>query len=307
MTSSFNNNKDKGLITGFYHRVGLSGPVTVVLGLGFLLLPLLPGEFPVIVGVEILILGLFAMSFNLIYGYMGQISFGHAAYFGLGAYGTALLFRAFQGGTGEIGYFDFFLSLLVAIPVSAVGALIVGFFCVRLTGVYFAIFSLAFGELIFYVVFSWYSFTGGDNGVQGLLPPPFFQNTVNYYYFTLTIVAVAIALLWRITRSPFGYTLRMLRDNQQRASFLGINVRMCMLMNFVIAGASWLGRVWLTCIHDTDRRRRFLRRTDGGICRLYHFKLLCHDVYRILAAYHWFHYPYSRIIRSWWPTLSYRQ
>ena len=246
MTSSFNKNKDKGLITDFYHRVGLSGPVAVVLGLGFLLLPLLPGEFPVIVGVEILILGLFAMSFNLIYGYMGQISFGHAAYFGLGAYGTALLFRAFQGGTGEIGYFDFFLSLLVAIPVSAVGALIVGFFCVRLTGVYFAIFSLAFGELIFYVVFSWYNFTGGDNGIQGLLPPPFFQNTVNYYYFTLTIVAVAIALLWRITRSPFGYTLRMLRDNQQRASFLGINVRLCMLMNFVLAGtfAGVAGALW---------------------------------------------------------------
>lgn len=238
--------KTWSLISNLHRRAGLSGPVVVLLGLGFLLVPLLPGEFPTIVAVEILILGLFAMSFNLIYGYMGQISFGHAAFFGLGAYATSILFRTLQTGTGEIGYYSFFLSLLVAIPVSAVGALIVGFFCVRLTGIYFAIFSLAFGELFFYVVFSWYGFTGGDNGIQGLLPPPFFRHTGNYYYFTLAVVAAAVTLLWRITRSPFGYSLRMLRDNRYRAAFLGINVRQCMLMNFVIAGtfAGVAGALW---------------------------------------------------------------
>ena len=246
MSSTDREKKDRGFFTGFYQRIGLSGPVAIILGLGFLLVPLLPGEYPVIVAVEILILGLFAMSFNLIYGYMGQVSFGHAAFFGLGAYATALLFRAFQAATGEIGYLDFFLSLSIAIPVSAIGALIVGFFCVRLTGIYFALLTLAFGELLFYVVFSWYSFTGGDDGVQGLLPPPFFRNAVNYYYFTLAVVTIAVAFLWRITQSPFGYSLRMLRENQQRAAFLGINVRLCMLINFIIAGtfAGVAGALW---------------------------------------------------------------
>jgi branched-chain amino acid transport system permease protein len=233
-------------LSKLYQRAGLSGPVVVLLGLGFLFVPLLPGDFPTIVGVEILILGLFALSFNLIYGYMGQISFGHAAFFGLGAYATALLFRFSQTATGEIGYVDFFLSLLIAIPVSAIGALIVGFFCVRLTGIYFALLSLAFGELIFYIVFSWYGFTGGDDGIQGLLPPPFLRNPDNYYYFTLAVVCVAGLLLWRITNSPFGYTLKMLRDNQRRAAFLGINVRLAMLMNFVLAGtfAGVAGALW---------------------------------------------------------------
>ncbi|MBW1980625.1 MAG: branched-chain amino acid ABC transporter permease [Deltaproteobacteria bacterium] len=236
----------RGFFSRLYQDSGLSGPILVFLGLGFLFVPLLPGDFPTIVGVEILILGLFALSFNLIYGYMGQISFGHAAFFGLGAYATALFFRASQMTTGEIGYAQFFLSLLLAIPVSAIGALIVGFFCVRLTGIYFALLSLAFGELLFYIVFSWYGFTGGDNGIQGLLPPPFFRNPDNYYYFTLAIVAIAGVLLWRIANSPFGYTLRMLRDNQRRAAFLGINVRLAMLMNFVLAGtfAGIAGALW---------------------------------------------------------------
>jgi len=240
------NNKNKVLIYNFFRNIGFSTTVILLLCFGFLSLPLLPGEFPIIVGVEILILGLFAMSFNLIYGYMGQISFGHAAFFGLGAYATALLFRAFQAQTGQISHLNFYLSLLVSIPVSAIGAMIVGFFCVRLTGIYFAILSLAFGELLFYVVFSWYSFTSGDNGIQGLLPPPFFKNTINYYYFTFTIVAIATAILWRITQSPFGYTLRMIRDNPNRAEFLGINVRSYMLMNFVIAGtfAGIAGALW---------------------------------------------------------------
>ena len=87
---------------------------------------------------------------------------------------------------------EFFLSLLAGPPVAALGALIVGFFCVRLTGIYFAMLSLAFGELLFYIVFSWYSFTKGDDGIQGLLPPPFFQDAVNFYYLTLAIVTLAL-------------------------------------------------------------------------------------------------------------------
>lgn len=245
MTSSDTKAK-RSLVRALYRKVGLSGPMLLIFGLGLILVPLLPGEYPVIVAVEVLILGLFALSFNLIYGFMGQISFGHAAFFGIGAYGTAIIMRASMASTGEMGYTVFFLALATAVPAAAFASLVVGFFCIRLTGIYFAILSMAFGELLFYIVFSWYGFTGGDNGIQGLVPPSFFKNTVHYYYLTLFVVYLAVAVLWHITRSPFGYTLRLLRENQQRAAFLGINVRKCMLMNFVIAGsfAGIAGALW---------------------------------------------------------------
>ena len=224
----------------------LSVPVLAVLFVLFLLVPALLGTFWVEVATEILLLGLFAASFNLIYGYMGQISFGHAAFFGLGAYATAILFREWSGATGEIGYLGFFLSVAVSVPVAALGALLVGYFCVRLTGIYFAILSLAFGELLFFVVFSWYSFTGGDDGIQRLLPPPALRDATAYYYLCFIVVVIAMLLMWRITQSPFGYILRAMRDNQERTRFLGINTRAYMLTNFVIAGtfAGLAGALW---------------------------------------------------------------
>ena len=224
----------------------LSVPVLAVLFVLFLLVPALLGTFWIEVATEILLLGLFAASFNLIYGYMGQISFGHAAFFGLGAYATAILFREWSGATGEIGYLGFFLSVVVSIPVAALGALLVGYFCVRLTGIYFAILSLAFGELLFFVVFSWYSFTGGDDGIQRLLPPPALRDATAYYYLCFIVVVIAMLLMWRITQSPFGYILRAMRDNQERTRFLGINTRAYMLTNFVIAGtfAGLAGALW---------------------------------------------------------------
>lgn len=236
----------RGKIAGAFDRWGSSRITTGIVFAGFVLVPLLPDQYWIYVATEILILGLFAMSFNMLYGYMGQISFGHAAYFGLGAYGTGLLMRYFRPGGGEIGYLDFFLSLLAGPPVAAIGALVISFFVVRLTGIYFAILTLAFGELLYYIVFSWYSFTKGDDGVQGLLPPPFFQDPINFYYFTLAVVLIAALLMWRILESPFGYTLRTLRDNQRRAAFLGINVRLHMSVNFVIAGtfAGVSGALW---------------------------------------------------------------
>ena len=224
----------------------LAVPAAILMFVLFLLVPLLPGKFWTHVSTEILILGLFAMSFNLLYGYMGQISFGHAAFFGVGAYASAMVFTRLKTEGGSIGMLDFFVSLLAGPPLAAVAALIVGYFCVRLTGIYFAMLSLAFGELLFYIVFSWYSFTKGDDGIQGLLPPTLFQDAVNFYYLTLAIVAAAAVLMWRITESPFGYALRTLRDNQRRAAFLGINVRLHMLVNFVIAGsfAGLAGALW---------------------------------------------------------------
>ena len=237
MTKETENKSTAGLFRRLYDAFGLSFPVSGALFISALLLPAIPGAFWTEVGTEILILGLFAMSFNLIYGYMGQITFGHAAFFGLGAYGTAILFREFSGGTGAIATWQFLVALSAGPPVAALGAFVVGIFVVRLTGIYFAILTLAFGELLFFVVFSWYTFTGGDDGIQRLLPPPFFRDENVYYYFTLVIVVLAMLVMWRITRSPFGYVMRSIRENQLRTRFIGINVQRYMLIHFTIAGA----------------------------------------------------------------------
>ena len=195
--------------------------------IGALFLPLVVGEFWVHVAVEILILGLFAVSFNMIFGYMGQLSFGHAAYYGVGAYATGMLLVKASVP----------LPLCLAASMIAAGicALVFGYFCVRLTGIYFAILTLAFGQLMYYIIFQWYSFTGGDDGLQGVVPPDFLFGATSYYYFTLVIVTAALIVMWYISQSPFGYTMRAIRDNADRTRFIGINVRRYMLINFVVA------------------------------------------------------------------------
>ncbi len=195
-------------------------------------------EFWVHVFTEILILGLFAASFNLIFGYMGQLSFGQAAYYGIGAYTTGLLLVKAK--------WPLILCLPVSMVTAGIAALILGFFCVRLRGIYFAILTMAFGQLVFFVIFQWYSFTGGDNGLQGVNPPPWLFSANPYYYFTLVVVAVAMFVLWTITESPFGYTMRAIRDNTERTEFIGINVQKYMLINFVVSGifAGLAGALW---------------------------------------------------------------
>ena len=194
---------------------------------GALILPLIVGEFWVHVAIEILILGLFAVSFNMIFGYMGQLSFGHAAYYGVGAYATGLLMVKAS--------IPLPICLVASMIAAGICALIFGYFCVRLTGIYFAILTLAFGQLMYYIIFQWYSFTGGDDGLQGIIPPDLLFEATNYYYFTLLIVTAALIAMWYISKSPFGYTMRAIRENADRTRFLGINVRRYMLINFIIA------------------------------------------------------------------------
>ena len=145
-------------------------------------LPFIVPEFWVHVLTEILIMGLFAASFNMIFGYMGQLSFGHAAYYGVGAYTTGLLMVKAN------------VPLLVCLPLSMLSsglcAALLGYFCVKLRGIYFAILTMAFGQLVYYIIFQWYSFTGGDNGLQGIVPPAILGKAANpYYFFTLIVVA----------------------------------------------------------------------------------------------------------------------
>jgi branched-chain amino acid transport system permease protein len=178
---------------------------------------------------DLMIAGLFAMSLDLIMGYTGMVSFGHAAYFALGAYTAAILVK-------RAGF-----PMLVALPLAplaaAAGALLFGFFIVRLTQTYFAMLSLAFGQIVFTVIFKWKSLTGGDDGLLDVWPPVLLKSPVGYYYFTLGVVALSVAALYAIVNSPFGYALKCVRENPRRARFIGINVRRHQLIAFVVSGA----------------------------------------------------------------------
>jgi branched-chain amino acid transport system permease protein len=194
----------------------------------FVALPLFVGESYIFLTIDFIIMSLFAMSYNLLFGHGGMLSFGHATYYGLGAYTVAIL----QSKYGVPPW----LGLVAAPMVAALGALAIGWFCVRVTGMYFAMLTLAFGQLVFTVVLGWYSVTGGDDGLP-LVLPGWMMSAFNYYYFCLLVVALCIWLIFRITKSPFGAALGAIRDNSQRAAYIGLNVRRLELRVFIIAGA----------------------------------------------------------------------
>ncbi|VTU22679.1 leucine/isoleucine/valine transporter permease subunit [Variovorax sp. SRS16] len=194
----------------------------------FALLPLVLGESYVFLTVDFFIMSLFAMSYNLLLGQGGMLSFGHATYYGLGAYAVAIL----QNKYGVPPW----LGLAAAPVVAALGAFAIGWLSVRVTGMYFAMLTLAFGQLVFTLVLGWYSFTGGDDGLPVALPD-WMLSARNYYYFSLVVVALCIWLIHRITHSPFGIALGAIRDNRQRAAYIGLDVRRLELRVFVVAGA----------------------------------------------------------------------
>ena len=178
---------------------------------------------------EIAIIGLFATAFNLLMGFGGMVSFGHAAYFALGAYTAALLVK-------KAGW-PVLLALPMSPVVAAAGALLFGVFIVRLSHTYFAMLSLAFGQIVYTVIFKWKGLTGGDDGLLDVWPPPALKSAVAYYYFAVGVVALAVWALAAIVDSPFGYALKAVRENPRRARFIGINVRRHQLVAFVISGA----------------------------------------------------------------------
>ena len=203
-------------------------------GLGLLVLalavaPLALPPFFLQLLTEIAIVGLFATAFNLLMGFGGMVSFGHAAYFALGAYAPALLVK--RAGVPVL------LALPAAPVVAAAGALLFGYFIVRLSHTYFAMLSLAFGQIVFTVIFKWKALTGGDDGLLDVWPPPLLKSAAAYYYFTLTVVGLSVLALRAIVDSPFGYALRSVRENPRRARFIGIDVRRHQLVAFVISGA----------------------------------------------------------------------
>jgi len=176
--------------------------------------------------------GLFATSLNLLVGYTGMISFGHGMFFGLGAYGFGLLMQR----TGVSIPVAFVGTLLI----TAVVSLVIGAICVRLKEIYFAFVTLAFQMLIHSTILSWASLTGGDQGLRGGIPRPAFlgvdlSNHMHLYIVSCALLAIGLLLMRQIAQSPFGYTLRMIRDNASRASFVGIDVWRAKLTIFVLA------------------------------------------------------------------------
>lgn len=193
-------------------------------------LPLLAQWLPyaVVLTQDILIAALFAVSLHFMMGPGGMHSFGHAAYFGLGAYGAALLLKA--------AALPMEAALAFAPLVAALGALVFGWFCVRLSGVYLAMLTLAFSQIVWSVVFQWDDFTGGSNGMIGVWPAEWLSGTA-YYYLALAVVAAAVLGLRRVLFSPFGYAMRAGRDSSLRADAIGIDVKRVQWAAFVVAGA----------------------------------------------------------------------
>ena len=202
-----------------------------VMGLALVALPIVTADSPytTVLMIDLLVAALFAASLHFIMGPAGMHSFGHAAYFGLGAYAAALLVRS-TGMPME-------LALVAAPLVAALGALLFGWFAVRLSGVYLAMLTLAFAQITWAITYQWDAFTGGSNGLTGVWPAEWLSNKQNYYFLTLALVAAGVLMLRRILFSPFGYTLRAARDSVLRSDAIGIDVKRMQWVAFVIAGA----------------------------------------------------------------------
>jgi ABC-type branched-subunit amino acid transport system permease subunit len=193
-------------------------------------LPLLARSSPytLVLGVDVLIAVLFATSLHFIMGPGGMHSFGHAAYFGLGAYGTALAVKWFAAPMG--------VALATAPVAAALGALLFGWFAVRLSGVYLAMLTLAFAQIVWSIVFQWQELTGGSNGVLGIWPSVPFDRLSLFFLLTLVLVVAGVLLLRRILFAPFGYAMRAGRDSPLRAEAIGIHVKRVHWLAFAVAG-----------------------------------------------------------------------
>ncbi len=214
--------------------------VLVLVGIWALLLtaplwlPLL-GGYTALAG-RVLVFGLAAMALNLLLGFTGVLSFGHAAYFGLGAYGAGLTLRYLVHSTP--------LAMLAGTLLGGVAGTLFGLLIVRRRGVYFAMCTIAFGQLWYYLAYSWNGFTGGFDGLRdfqraaigfGPLTLDIASGGATFYFFLLAIFAAAVALMGLILRSPFGRTLIAIRENERRARFLGIPVERHIWLSFSLS------------------------------------------------------------------------
>jgi branched-chain amino acid transport system permease protein len=201
--------------------------VAVVIAAALAALPLVRDPYVLVLATDILIAALFTASLQFLTGIGGMTSFGHAAYFGIGAYAAALAHRHALPALA---------ALCVAPLAAAASALAFGALCVRLSGVYLAMLTLAFAQIVWSIAFQWNSVTGGSNGITGVWPPEWLGERTAYYLFTLALVAFAWLALRIITASRFGYTLRAARDSPLRATAQGIDVKLRRWQGFALAG-----------------------------------------------------------------------
>ena len=186
---------------------------------------------------QIIIWGLLALGYNILYGYTGLLSFGHAAYFGLGAYATGIvLIRTKCSLLAGIGS---------GVLVSCLGAILIGFFCLRRRGIYFALLTMAFAQMLYFTASIWESLTGGEPGLRNIPHPPLgipglfslnIYTPIRFYFFVWAFVAISLLLLNRILGSPFGKVLQGIRENEKRARALGYNVNRIKWLSFILSG-----------------------------------------------------------------------
>jgi branched-chain amino acid transport system permease protein len=208
-------------------------------------------------GTRVLVMALAAMSLNFLLGFTGVLSFGHAAYFGLGAYGVGMTIKYIVPSTS--------LGILIGVLVGTVAAAIIGTLIVRLRGVYFAMVTIAFGQVFFFIAFRWNDVTGGDDGLGGWRRQPldlgFTQidilgNDKAFYYLVLALFALAVGVMALLLRSPFGRSLLAIRENERRARFLGIPIEFHIWLSFVISClfVSLAGTLYALLNNFTDPR-----------------------------------------------------
>ncbi len=205
----------------------------------FLVLPLLMSavKSTVSLGTEIVIFSLLAIAFNLLMGYTGLVSFGHGAFFGIGGYAAGLMQIHFARGM--------LVPLAAGVLAATLAGAVIGFLLMRKRGVYFSLLTLAFTQMFFYIVYGATNLTGGENGLGGIERFPLRLGGLTldlgdkrvYYYATAAVAAGAIALLWRVVHSPFGRVLESIRENEQRASCVGYDVKRYKLIAFVVSCA----------------------------------------------------------------------
>lgn len=213
------------MFKGIIDRKLLSFLVIILIGL--LIAPSFLPRFYTYILAVIFVTALLAMSLNLVLGHGMIFQFHHAVFYGVGAYTVALIATKTP--------LPIWIGFLVGPLVAAAAGLLIGWFCVRLSRLYFGMLQISLGSLIWAIAFRWYSLTGGDDGIHGISMPTFLSSLNSSYYFVLIILILCLIVLYLIVRSPFGRTLQAIRDNPQRCESVGINVKRHQLKAIVIA------------------------------------------------------------------------
>lgn len=213
----------------------------LVIAIVLAIVPLFSGtEFLLSELISVFLLAVYAMSYDLLLGYTGIVSFGHAMYFGVGAYAVGILLTKYHNPN------MLYVALLVGVVIAVLVGLLIGFLSLRVKDVYFSMITLAFAQLFFIVAEKWSTVTGGDDGISYIEIPTFLQDRTTFYYVSLVFLVLVYLILRRVVNSPLGRTLAAIRENEQRAESLGYNVLRYKLVSIVTSGivAALAGSMW---------------------------------------------------------------